>query len=94
MLDQGRQGHHILQGHPVHHLDVVVSDQLGGGDRSEATVGKLTSDPSVKDLGWGGVRGSAGLAGNKLSTQTCRPVQLLHLFGVGSLQELVQVVFS
>ena len=57
MLDQGRQGHHILQGHPVHHLDVVVSDQLGGGDRSEATVANLTSDPSVKDLGWEGVKG-------------------------------------
>ena len=47
MLDQGGQSHHILQGHPVHHLDVMVSDQLGGGDRSEATVVDLTSDPSV-----------------------------------------------
>ena len=47
MLDEGRQSHHILQGHPVHHLDVMVSDQLGGGDRSEATVVNLTSDPSV-----------------------------------------------
>ena len=60
MLDEGRQGHHILQGHPVHHLDVMVSDQLGGGDRCEATVVDLTSDPSVKDLGWEGVKGSAG----------------------------------
>lgn len=25
---------------------------------------------------------------------TCRPVELLHLLGVGSLQELVQIVFG
>ena len=59
MLDERRQGHHILQGHPVHHLDVMVSDQLGGGDGGEATVVDLTSHPGVKDLGWEGVKGSS-----------------------------------
>ena len=60
MLDEGWEGHHILQGHPVHHLDVMVSDQLGGGDRSEATVVNLPSHPSVKDPGWEG--GSEGIS--------------------------------
>ena len=57
MLDEGRQGHHILQGHPVHHLDVMVSDQLGGGDWCEAAVVNLASHPGVEDLGWEGGRG-------------------------------------
>ena len=52
MLDEGGQSHHILQGHPVHHLDVVVSDQLGGGDWGEPTVIELTSHAGVTDLGW------------------------------------------
>ena len=52
MLDQGRQGHHVLEGHPVHHLDVVVPDQLGGGDGSEAAVVDLAPHAGVKDLGW------------------------------------------
>jgi len=52
MLDQSWESHHVLQSHPVDHLDVVVSDQLGGGDGSEATVVELTSHAGVKDLGW------------------------------------------
>ena len=39
----------------------------------------------------GGGRGE----GERVRLQlTCRPVELLHLLGVGSLQELVQVVLS
>ena len=57
MLDESRERHHVLQSHPVHHLDVVVSDQLGGGDWREAAVVYLSSHAGVKDLGWGGDRG-------------------------------------
>ena len=92
MLDESRESHHVLQSHPVHHLDVVVSDQLGGGDWREAAVVYLSSHAGVKDLGWGEteVRDSEG----RHTAPTCCPVQLLHLLGVRSLQELVKVVLG
>ena len=52
MLDESWESHHVLQSHPVHHLDVVVSDQLGGRDWSQTAVVKLTSHAGVTDLGW------------------------------------------
>ena len=94
MLDQGWQRHHVLQSHPVHHLDVVVSDQLGGGDWGEPTVIELTSHAGVTDLGWDREEVRQGVRMEGKHQPTCGAIQLLHLLGVGSLEELVQIVLS